>query len=408
MGSRRSSLDADQRVLFLGASHIQTPPIRYSKLMGYSTYTVDNRSDNPGHLLADKSFNISTKDVSAIADLARGLGITGLVAYASDTAALTAAEVTKQLNLPGQNLEAVRLMTNKDKWRDFLRSKGFNVPKSFSVSDATEIAKLVQQHEFPMLLKPVDSSGSKGISKLTRKTKITEIEEAVSSALSHSMRQQLILEQLIIKDGPQVAGDGFVLGGELVHVVWGDENFDDCVNGLVPAGQTFPSTQSRERLEYAQCEFNRLIKLLGLQSGPLNFDFIFDQNGNLFILELGPRNGGCRIPEVAKLATGVDMISATVELSLGREIAGIHEAQISGFWGTFMFHSQSAGTYRGLNIHREVASSIVDMEVWVSAGDQVKPFMGGDNAVGSALLRFEDKSIAREVISQLNGSLELN
>lgn len=394
-----------RKILFLGASHTQLAPLRYAKMMGYEVFTCDNRPENPGHSMAVESFNVSTTDIDGVLELARRLQVDGVVAYASDPAALTAAEVSSRLGLPGQNVESVKIMTDKTLWREFLEKAGFNVPKSYKVYDAQQAKEIIRDQKSGFLLKPVDSSGSKGITKLSSSSSESELENAVLHAFNYSRKNYLILEELVERDGPQVAGDGFVVDGELVHVCWGDENFDEELNGLVPVGQTFPTTQTKDRVDYARQECNRLVRALDLKTGPLNFDFIFDKSGELFILELGPRNGGCRIPEIAKLATGVDMISATVEQSIGSKIEIEGGEAIVGKWATFMFHAQSNGTFRDLRLSREVASQIIDLDIWIPEGSQINKYVGSDDAVGSSLLRLTEGQNTENLMRTLCGCL---
>lgn len=394
-----------KKILFLGASNTQLPPLRYAKLMGYQVFTCDNRPENPGHSMAVESFNVSTTDIDGVLELARRLQVDGVVAYASDPAALTAAEVSSRLGLPGQNVESVKIMTDKTLWREFLEQAGFNVPTSDKVYDAQQVKEIIRDQKSEFLLKPVDSSGSKGITKLSSSSSESEVENALFHAFNYSRKNYLILEELVERDGPQVAGDGFVVDGELIHVFWGDENFDEDLNGLVPVGQTFPTTQTKDRVDYARQEFNRLVRALDLKTGPLNFDFIFDKSGELFILELGPRNGGCRIPEIAKLATGVDMISATVEQSIGSKIEIDGGEAIVGKWATFMLHAQTNGTFRGLRLSREVASQIIDLDIWILEGSQIKKYVGSDDAVGSSLLRLSEGQNTENLMRTLCGCL---
>ena len=394
-----------KKILFLGASHTQLPPLRYAKMMGYLVFTCDNKPENPGHSIANESFNVSTTDIDGVLELARKLDVDGVVAYASDPAALTAAVVSSRLGLPGQNVESVKIMTDKTLWREFLEESGFNVPESYKVYDAKQVTDIIRDQKSELLLKPVDSSGSKGITKLSSRSSKSEVENALLHAFNYSRKNYLILEELVERDGPQIAGDGFVVDGELVHVCWGDENFDEELNGLVPVGQTFPTTQTKSRVDYARQEFNRLVRALGLRTGPLNFDFIFDKSGELYILELGPRNGGCRIPEIAKLATGVDMISATVEQSIGSKIEIQGGQAIVGKWATFMLHAQTNGKFRGLLLSREVASQIIDLDIWIPEGSEIKKYVGSDDAVGSSLLRLADGKNTENLIRILCGCL---
>lgn len=119
-----------KKVLLLGGSLFQVPSIKTAKKMGYHTIVCDFLPDNPGQHFADEYYNVSTTDKEAILALARRLSIDGIVCYASDPAAPTAAYVAEQLGLPTSPYQSVELLSNKDKFRDFLAKHQFNVPKA--------------------------------------------------------------------------------------------------------------------------------------------------------------------------------------------------------------------------------------------------------------------------------------
>ena len=109
-----------KKILFLGGSPFQLPPIQYAKQQGHYIITCDYLPANPGHLLADEYHNISTTDKDAIFALAANKNIDGIVAFASDPAAPVAAYVAEKLNLFGNPYESVEILSRKDKYRNFL------------------------------------------------------------------------------------------------------------------------------------------------------------------------------------------------------------------------------------------------------------------------------------------------
>jgi hypothetical protein len=109
------------------------------------------------------------------------------------------------------------------------------------------------------------------------------------------------------------------------------------------------------------------------------------------MLELGPRNGGCRIPEVVRHWEGVDMIAATVEAALGRPVSLDNKLNRTGFWATYVIHSVNRGRFKRLRISDEASESLIDLDVWSRPGDEVRPFLGSDDSVGSAILRFNSE-----------------
>ena len=106
-----------KKVLLLGGSHFQVPSVKCAKRLGYYTITCDYLPDNPGHKYADEYYNVSTTDKEAVLKLAKDLQIDGIVCYASDPAAPTAAYVAEQMGLPGQPYKSVEILANKDLFR---------------------------------------------------------------------------------------------------------------------------------------------------------------------------------------------------------------------------------------------------------------------------------------------------
>src|SRR5690606_12140967 len=114
------------------------PPIRYALQQGHYVITCDYLPQNPGHKLAHEYHNVSTTDKEAVLALAKQLRVDGVVAYASDPSAPTAAYVAEQLGLPGNPYQSVQILARKDLFRAFLAEHGFNVPRSRSFYERSE------------------------------------------------------------------------------------------------------------------------------------------------------------------------------------------------------------------------------------------------------------------------------
>ena len=119
-----------KKILMLGGAKQQIPIIKTAKDMGYYVITCDYEPENPGHKLADEYYNVSTTDLDGVLELAKRLKIDGIIAYASDPAAPTAAYVAEKMGLPGNPYESVKLCTEKDLFRTFLKEHGFNCPQA--------------------------------------------------------------------------------------------------------------------------------------------------------------------------------------------------------------------------------------------------------------------------------------
>ena len=172
-----------KRLLMLGGSLYQTFAIKEAKRLGYYVITADYLPSNPGHKYADEYHNVSTTDKEAVLKLAKELEVDGVVAYASDPAAPSAAYVCEKLGLPSSPYKSVEILSNKDLFRQFLLENGFNCPKAMGFTTYEDAFNHIDEFTLPVMVKPVDSSGSKGINKMTDKS---QLKAFVEDALHYS------------------------------------------------------------------------------------------------------------------------------------------------------------------------------------------------------------------------------
>lgn len=393
-----------KRILFLGGAPTQVPPIEYALSRGYYVITCDYLPDNPGHKLAHEYHNVSTTDKEAVLILAKSLDIDGIVAYASDPAAPTAAYVSEHLELPGNPYKSVEILARKDLFREFLKENGFNVPRSKSFREVGQAREWLDEIGLPLFVKPVDSSGSKGVTHLEDGDMF---QAAFEHALSFSREKMVVVEEKIHRAGYQVAGDGFVVNGELVFRCWADEHFDKLCNGLVPIGQTFPTSHPAELLKRAHADSQRLLTLLDIKIGALNFDFVFSEEGEFYFLELGPRNGGCLIPEVIRYATNVDLIAYTVEAALGNDCSALVQQQTDGYWSSYMLHSLENGRYKDVWLSDRVKKYIVEKNIQVRPGDPVNRYSGSHDTLGTMILRYPNMAVMLDMIDNMENDIRV-
>lgn len=393
-----------KRILFLGAATTQIPPLRYAREQGHYVITCDYLPDNPGHKFADESHNVSTTDKEAVLALAQRLKINGIVAYASDPAAPTAAHVAEKMGLPGNPYDSVLILARKDLFRAFLREHSFNVPRSQSFYNLEEARAWLAEIGVPAYIKPVDSSGSKGVTKLTD---FANLEIAFEHALAYSREKKVVVEQQIIRAGYQVAGDGFIVDGQLVFRCWADEHFDKLCNGLVPIGQTFPTSHPEAWQHTAHAETQRLLTLLGMKTGALNFDFVFTPEGRFYFLELGPRNGGCLIPEVIRYATDVDLIKYTVDAAIGLPCSDISMKPPKGYWSSYMVHSLETGKFKELWLSERIKPKIIEQKILAKPGDTAEKYLGSNHTLGTMILQYESLQEMTEMVDNMERDIRV-
>lgn len=377
-----------KRILFLGGSKFQLPPIKYAKSQGHYVITCDYLPDNPGHAFADEYHNVSTTDSDAVLALATRLKIDGIVAYASDPAAPTCAYVGNKLGLPSNPYESVLTLARKDLFRAFLDKHNFHTPISKSFYDKAEAREFAESLGAPFMVKPVDSSGTKGIRKIEA---LSDFDDAFDYALEFSREKKIVVEDFFVRSGYQVAGDGFIVDGKLVFRCFANEHFDYLVNAHVPIGESFPSIAEEWQQSEAHSETQRLLDLLGMKTGALNFDYHYDKNGKFSFLELGPRNGGNLIPEVICYAAGVDLIKYTVDAALGLDCRDLKMTPTDGFHACYMVHALKDGVVKEIWYGDSMKDKILEESLYVNVGDSVNKFDGSNHTLGTMILKFDTK-----------------
>lgn len=390
-----------KRLLMLGGSIYQTYAIKEAVRQGHYVITCDYLPDNPGHKYAHEYHNVSTTDKDVVLALAKELKVGGVVAYASDPAAPTAAYVCEQLGLPTSPYRSVEILSKKHLFRQYLKEHGFNVPKAKSYRTYEEALADIGTFHLPVMVKPVDSSGSKGVNKLTD---ISQLRMFVDDALSYSRDKIFLIEEFIDKQGPQISGDAFSVDGKLVFHCLGNEFYSSKVDkDFAPLGECWPTVMPEEVIETLTTDLQRLITLLGMKSNAYNVEAIYGEDGKVYILELGARSGGSLIPQVTALATGVDMVPYVIKAALGEDCSGLQMAPVRGFWSNYMVHSNVTGQYAGIEYDEDFKKKhLVDVVTDIKAGDPVHKYRDAQDCIGELILRYDSAEQMNEMVANMD------
>lgn len=326
----------------------------------------------------------------AVLEKAKEQRIDGIMSFAVDPGVVTAAYVAEKLGLPfGVSYEAARILQNKDLFRQFLTDNGFNVPVSGGYSDFESAYNDLDRFTFPLIVKPTDSAGSKGV---TRVDTPAELPSAFDHALKNSISGKVIIEEFIEKEGCSSDTDSFSVNGELKVVTFSAQRFDDeAANPYTPSAYSWPSTFTKEQEKYLTTEIQRLITLLGITTSIFNIETRIGKNGKPYIMELSPRGGGNRLAEMVRYGTGIDMITSSVKAMVGEPINELKSSQFDGHWAEIILHADTDGCFNSLEIEAETKRYVIEEDLWVKNGDYVKPFSGANDAIGTLVLRYPNQ-----------------
>ena len=393
-----------KKLLLLGGSAQQVVAIETAKRLGYYTVLCDFLTDNPGQYVADKFYLVSTTDEKAVLEVARKEKIDGVLAYASDPAAPTAAYIAEQLNLPGNPYESVEILCNKDKFRTFLTENGFSAPVAKGYASKEDVWSDKRSFEYPIIIKPVDSSGSKGATVLHAEDGLAD---ALDFAFSFSRCHRIILEHFIEKKHPYlIGGDIFVENGKIV--MWGLLNChrDNRVNPLVPVGKSYPLQLDGEDVQSVKATLSSMVEKLGIRNGSMNVELVVDKSNRVWPIDIGPRSGGNMIPDLLGDMFGVDIAEMSVEAAMGIPITGnIHEPH--GYYATHNLHSDRAGIYSNVIFSSKIEPYIYRKCLYKKQGDKIEYFDNASKCLGIIFLKFPNEIIMKDALEHITELIEI-
>lgn len=385
-----------KKILLLGGSAQQIVAIRTARKHGYYTVLCDYLTDNPGQYEADKFYLVSTTDKDAVLKVATDEKVDGILAYASDPAAPTAAYVAEKLGLPTNPYESVETLCNKDRFRAFLKKNGFNTPNSAGYSDKNVDTSLFS---LPVIIKPVDSSGSKGATVLNS---WEGLDKALDFAFSFSRSHRVIVEEFIEKKHEYlIGGDIFVADGKVI--LWGLLNChrDSAVNPLVPVGKSYPLMLDKTDEDEVKSTLQRIVDKLGLRFGSVNVELVVDKSNKVWPIDIGPRAGGNMIPDLLGMIFGTDVVEMAVLAAMGEKVCPEIKEDIP-YFATHNLHSDQNGIYESIEFSDELERYIVKKCFYKKSGDTVEYFDNAAKALGIIFLKFEDQKTMKYILDKIN------
>lgn len=387
-----------KKLVLLGGIRYLLPLLATARRNGIYTITVDNIPNNIAHRFSDEYWNISIIEKDLILRRCIDVSIDGITSFGVDPGVLTAAYVAEKMGLSGVSFKSAQILQNKSLFRRFLLENNFNVPRVTTVGPDCEIKNVIGEIEYPVIVKPVDSAGSKGVSLVNN---IDELTLAVDGARLLSRANSVIVEEYIEVKEFQSDSDFFSIDNKLVFSSYSNQYFDKfSVNPYVPCGFTWPSSLSSVQKGYFESEIQRLISLLKLGTSLYNVELRIGQDGKAYIMEVSPRGGGNRLSEMIKLHCGVDLIEAHVKTTVGIENSENFTPSFNNNIALVILNSKNTGVFNQVVIAENIkAKHLIELDVWVEKGETVESFSGANNSFGTLVLKFSDYQEMQKVMN---------
>lgn len=396
-----------KKLMLLGGLRYLLPVIEEAHKLGTYVITADYLPDNIAHKYSDEYCNVSIIDKDAVLAKAKDLEIDGILSHAVDPGVVSAAYVAEQMGLPFQtSYKAACILQDKSLFRQFLIENGFNCPHAKGYTNAVDALEDVDYFNWPVIVKPVDSAGSKGVTKVESPE---DLPQAIEVALNCSISKNFIVEDFLDIVGYQSSADIFTVDGKLVYPAYSDQLFDkDAANPYTPSIEIWPSSMEQHFQDDLTEQLQRLFTLLGVKTGIYNVESRVCSNGKAYIMEVSPRGGGNRIAELQDMATGQSLIRAEICKALSLPMDEIKAPEYDGVWCNYILHSSVEGTLESIDINPEFEQKYIkDKGFIVEKGDHIVPFTGANTSLGTLFLRAETREVLDCVLANIHNNVKI-
>lgn len=256
----------------------------------------------------------------------------------------------------------------------------------------------------PVIVKPVDSSGSKGTTVLHE---WNDLDKALDFAFSFSRSHKVIVEEYIEKKNKYlIGGDIFVLDGKVV--IWGLMNChrDERANPLVPVGKSYPAELNELDLTQVKKTLQRMVNLLHFRNGAINVELVVNKNDRVWPIDIGPRSGGNMIPDLLGYIFDTDIVEMSLKVAMGENVEyKTHEG--IPYYATHNLHSIGNGQFDHLCVSAEMEPCILKKCVYKRTGDSVEFFDNAAKALGIVFMKFRDKNQMDKMLEDISAHIRV-
>ncbi len=387
----------DLNIAFFGGSHVHSKILKKCKKLGANGYLLDKSKYCFAH--SDKNFvNIDFNDKKKVINFVKKKKINYLYSSQSDVGVLTLGYINTKLSLPGTSFKLAKILTDKFKIRKILKRHNFDQPKFYLLNK--NFNKNIFLNNKKYLLKPLDSSGSRGIYELKN---YKNLDIKIKKSLKFSKKKKVILEEKI--EGLEFGAQTFSTNGKCKNVIL-HEDLMSRINSKIPVGHIFPFQLLVNFKEVYKIKktIKKAVNILGVKNGPCNVDCIFTKDKKIVILEISPRLGATCLPNMLKIYTGIDWDLNTIKLhnSLGvnkiKEKKNIHVI-------SKVFESKRTGFVNKIKLSNSPKNSQV--ELLIKKNEKIFKFTDGTKLFGQIVAYSKNRNKLINDVLKFDNSIKL-
>lgn len=302
-----------EKLVIIGANDFQNQLILKAKELGYETHVFAWQDGSIGEKTADHFYPISIVEKEQILEKCKEIKPVGICSIASDLATITVNYVAENLGLPCNPTANTLHCTNKYEMRRKMKENNVKTPGFVKLSNDPESWK-IEDLKFPIIVKPTDRSGSRGITKVLDKE---ELEKAVHYATKDSFEKMAIAEEYI--EGDEYSCECISYKGKHYFLAF-TKKYTTGAPNFIETGHCEPSDIKEEKQEEIKQNIFKALTALNIQNGASHTEFKVDEKGNFGIIEIGARMGGdCIGSDLVQISTGYDFVKMVIDVAVGKE-----------------------------------------------------------------------------------------
>lgn len=360
-----------KKIAILGASYLQVPLIARANELGIETHVFAWEEGAVGRNQSAYFYPISILDKDLILAQCKKIGIDGVISIGSDIAMPSVNFIADKLGLVGNSLEATLISTDKYEMRKALLLNDIPCPR-FRLYEKANFQN-DESFEFPLIVKPTDRSGSRGVTKVNS---INEANLAISKALESSINKRVIVEEFINSDREfsvefiSYQGNHYPLA--ITDKVTTREPF------FVEMAHHQPANISKE-IEKKIFEVTvEVLKALNIKNGASHTEVYLLDNGEIRVVESAGRMGGELIgSHMVPLSTGFDFLMATIDVALNQFEMTKYQGKPKMPYSGVYYITAKPGQVRSIKNNYLEYSDIVYCESLCKVGDFIESIVDG-------------------------------
>ncbi|PHU34544.1 ATP-grasp domain-containing protein [Pseudobutyrivibrio ruminis] len=301
-----------KKLAIIGASEFQAPLIIKAKELGIETHVFAWKCGDVGESIADYFYPISITECEEIYQQCKKIGIDGICTIGTDLGTIPVSYVANRLGLVANSEECVKKATNKHLMRKCFEKNGDPSPRSVEISGSQDVEDC--EFDYPVICKPTDRSGSRGIYKVNNKK---ELLDAVDKSIEYSFEKKALVEEFA--EGQEYSVEYISYQG-MHHFLALTKKYTTGAPNFIETGHIEPAPVSEELLEKVKSVTEHALDSLEVTNGASHTELKINHNGNIKIIEIGARMGGDFIgSHLVQMSTGVDFVKCVIQVAMGEE-----------------------------------------------------------------------------------------